>query len=117
MIIVVRTDLKMEKGKIAAQAGHAAVDCALKAVRHHPHLLDMWKRDGQPKIVLKVNSEEELRTVTSGGLIRSLICDAGRTQVKSGTFTALGIGPGYSTFLLIGPSELIDQFTGHLKLF
>ena len=33
MIIVMRRDLKMRKGKIAAQAGHAAIEAALTALK------------------------------------------------------------------------------------
>ena len=31
MIIITRKDLKLSSGKLAAQAGHAAVNCALTA--------------------------------------------------------------------------------------
>lgn len=43
------------------------------------------------------------------GLTVSIIQDAGRTQIAAGSRTVVGIGPG--------PVELIDQVTGHLKLF
>ena len=38
-----------------------------------------------------------------------IIHDAGRTQIASGTATVLGIGPG--------PSSVIDNVSGHLKLY
>ena len=43
------------------------------------------------------------------GLIANYIRDAGRTQVESGTRTVAAIGPG--------PKSIIDQITGHLKLY
>lgn len=43
------------------------------------------------------------------GLLTNIIQDAGHTQVKPGSRTVCAIGPG--------SAELIDQVTGHLKLF
>lgn len=43
------------------------------------------------------------------GLTVSLIQDAGRTQIAPGSRTVLGVGPG--------SVELVDQITGHLKLY
>lgn len=63
--------------------------------------------------MLKVDSEQELleviRNAKQAGLITSLIQDAGRTQVESGTRTVGGIGPARG--------DLIDKVTGHLKLY
>lgn len=77
-----------------------------------PETLKLWEFSGQPKIVVKVNSEDEMLRVaqkaTSLGLITALVRDAGRTQVVPGTKTVLGIGPG--------PVDLVDQCTNHLKL-
>ena len=38
MMIVMRRDLKMRKGKIAAQAGHACVDAILAALKKEDRL-------------------------------------------------------------------------------
>ncbi|NXH33229.1 PTH2 hydrolase, partial [Myiagra hebetior] len=113
LVLVVRNDLKMGKGKVAAQCSHAAVS-AYKQVRHrNPELLKQWEYCGQPKVVLKAPDEETLVQLLAEakrlGLTVSLIQDAGRTQIAPGSRTVLGIGPG--------PADVIDKVSGHLKLF
>ncbi|BDC35910.1 MAG: peptidyl-tRNA hydrolase [Candidatus Methanoliparum thermophilum] len=107
--IIIRTDLKLSKGKIAVQVAHAAVSSFLKAkftVRRQ------WIKSGQKKIVLKVSSIEELlnlKEIAEGyKLPCSLIQDAGLTEIPPGTITALGIGPSRSS--------IIDKVTGHLRM-
>ena len=55
--IIVRTDLKMGKGKIAAQSCHACLGAYKKANK-----IDVrkWELSGGKKVVLKVSSEETL---------------------------------------------------------
>ena len=105
--IVVRSDLGMGKGKIAAQVAHAAVSAADKS----EYKAD-WIRDGQKKTVLKVAGEKELVTIFEDardfGLATALIEDAGHTQLEPGTKTCAGIGPA--------PDEKIDKITKDLKL-
>ncbi|XP_051850095.1 peptidyl-tRNA hydrolase 2, mitochondrial [Antechinus flavipes] len=113
MILVVRNDLKMGKGKVAAQCSHAAVSAYKQVQRRNPELLKKWEYCGQPKVVVKVPDEESLAELLTHakvlGLTVSLIQDAGRTQIEPGSRTVLGIGPG--------PADLIDKVTGHLKLY
>ncbi|XP_017572960.1 peptidyl-tRNA hydrolase 2, mitochondrial isoform X1 [Pygocentrus nattereri] len=113
MILVVRTDLKMGKGKVAAQCSHAAVSAYKQVQRRNPDLLKQWEYCGQPKVVVKAPNEEcllELLThAKEVGLPVSLIQDAGRTQIAPGSRTVLGVGPG--------PADLVDKVTGHLKLY
>ncbi|KAL3857105.1 hypothetical protein ACJMK2_011800 [Sinanodonta woodiana] len=113
MVIVARMDLKMGKGKIAAQCCHASVGCLDKLSHTNPMLLQQWRMCGQPKVVVKTDNEESLielsKRAMSLGLTTSLIRDAGRTQIAAGSRTVLGVGPG--------PSSLVDQVTGHLKLY
>ncbi|EWC48714.1 hypothetical protein DRE_00019 [Drechslerella stenobrocha 248] len=112
LVLCVRTDLGMTKGKIAAQCGHATLACYKAVSRHAPLLLKRWEYMGQAKIALKVDSEEELLTLQaqamSVGLVARVVHDAGRTQIASGSATVLGIGPA--------PKSVINQITGHLKL-
>ena len=113
MILVVRNDLKMGKGKVAAQCSHAAVSAYKQVHRRNPDLLKQWEYCGQPKVVVKAPDEESLldllRHAKEVGLPVSLIQDAGRTQIAPGSRTVLGIGPG--------PADLVDKVTGHLKLY
>lgn len=110
--IVVRNDLKMGKGKIAAQACHASIESFIHAQKICPNIVKEWLRSGQKKVVLKVNSEKELLEVFKNanieGLPCSLIRDAGRTQIEPGTITAVGIGPE--------KEDNINKITEKLKL-
>ncbi|CAE7232262.1 unnamed protein product [Rhizoctonia solani] len=97
LVLVVRTDLGMTKGKVAAQCGHATLACYKALSAANPTLVRHWERFGQPKIALKCDSEEELlllqATAQSLSLCARSIQDAGRTQIAAGSRTVLGIGP------------------------
>ena len=111
-VIIVRNDLKMGKGKIAAQASHASVIATLEAKKHQPTWFNAWLTQGMAKIVVKVNSQEELHHMFQLGvknkLPRALINDAGHTQLAPGTATAVALGPA--------PTKSLDTITGNLKL-
>ena len=112
MVIVARKDLDLSKGKLAAQASHAAVECTLKAQRYAKDALEAWLEGGQMKAVLKVAGERDLyplkEAAERAGLTTALVKDAGHTEIPAGTITVLGIGPG---------DELaVDKVTGHLQL-
>lgn len=68
MMFLVRMDLKMGLGKIAAQVAHATLKAYKQMVnRANENDLDFvaleeWKELGQKKIVVKVNDENELLT-------------------------------------------------------
>ncbi|RFU25397.1 hypothetical protein B7463_g10933, partial [Scytalidium lignicola] len=114
LVLVVRTDLGMTKGKIAAQCSHATLACYKNFLRHAPNspTLRRWERQGQAKVALQVKSQDELEVLQakalSLGLVAEVVVDAGRTQIASGSHTVLGIGPA--------PKSIIDQVTGELKL-
>uniref|UniRef100_H0XXW0 Peptidyl-tRNA hydrolase 2, mitochondrial n=1 Tax=Otolemur garnettii TaxID=30611 RepID=H0XXW0_OTOGA len=112
-MILVRTDLKMRKGKVAAQCSHAAISAYKQIQRKNPEVLKHWEYCGQPKVVVKAPDEETLVGLLTHakmlGLTVNLIQDAGRTQIAPGSSTVLGIGPG--------PADLIDKVTGNLKLY
>ncbi len=108
-VILVRHDLKLPKGKLAAQVSHASLEAALKSQRG---VLDEWRSEGGKKVVLKAAGLDELRRYDAMArkekLITALITDAGHTTVEPGTITCLGIGPDRE--------EKIDKVTGLLKI-
>jgi PTH2 family peptidyl-tRNA hydrolase len=110
--IVVRSDLKMGKGKLAAQVAHASLSAAEQAMDRRSEWFAEWKAGGQAKIVLKVQTEDALqelyRKARAARLRAALIEDRGLTQLEPGTVTCMGIGPG--------PDEELDRITGKLKL-
>ena len=61
LVIVVRTDLGISKGKMAAQVAHAAVNCALKAKKSDSSNFNKWFSEGQKKVVVKCQNESTLR--------------------------------------------------------
>lgn len=109
---MLRVDIKMGKGKLAAQAAHASLAAAELAMSGRREWYERWKEEGQRKIVLRVNSLDELISLHQKaqelGVPSSIIQDKGLTQIKPGTITCIGIGPA--------PDELIDRLTGNLKL-
>jgi PTH2 family peptidyl-tRNA hydrolase len=113
MVIVVRTDLGLSKGKMAVQVAHASVNCAVHSHSRRRKVYDEWYRQGQRKIVAKVATVRELLELKSmaeaKGLVTSLVTDAGLTQVPPGTTTCLGIGPA--------EAKDVDPLTGGLGLF
>jgi len=113
MVLVVRQDLKMGKGKAAAQCCHATLSAYKSARRKCPDLLRTWEVGGQQKVTVKAESEEDLLVLMaqarSLGLVTAIIADAGRTQIAPGSKTVLAVGPGLA--------DLVDQVTGSLKLY
>ena len=112
-MIVVRTDLGISKGKMAAQAAHAAVNCSFKSKKSDSKNFSKWLAEGQKKVVVKCQSESVLHDLQQHareiGIVTSLVTDAGLTEVPPGTVTCLGIGPELES--------IIDQITGNLSLF
>ena len=111
LVLVINHDLKMGKGKIAAQSGHASVSATLKMGASKPNLLDAWLKSGQKKVCLKTTQEELLKLEKDAvklGIQTVRVNDAGKTQIPSGSLTVIAFGPAQD-------GEL-EQLTGHLKL-
>ena len=108
-VILIRKDLKMPPGKLAAQVAHASVDAVLCSDRRK---VDNWLADGAKKVVLKVADLRELKKyaklASKAGLVVSVIKDAGHTYFKNPTVTCAGIGPD--------GESVIDTVTGELKM-
>lgn len=112
MVLVVRTDLKMGKGKMCAQCGHAVAGIMEDLVYFDRALLEQWTDNAQPKIAVKIKTQEALIKLRQKArelyLPNYLVMDAGRTQIAAGSLTVLAIGPG--------PIDLVNQVTGGLSL-
>lgn len=108
-VILVRVDLKMDRGKMSVQVAHASVEAVLKTSRDK---VNDWLHNGGKKVVLKVESLKELQKykeeADSIGLKTALITDAGKTFFTKPTTTCLAIGPD--------EGEKIDIVTGKLKM-
>ena len=107
--IVVRKDLKWGKGKLVVHALHAAIGSMRKV---DDDLIKKWESEGAKKVLLKVSNEKELKELQKNAnrekIPNFLAADAGLTQLKRGTVTALGIGPA--------EEKKINKVTGKLKL-
>ena len=108
-VIILRKDIGMDKGKLIAQGIHAALGAMRKT---DDSIIEEWERNGSKKVVLKVDNLRELKQIEAKlkkfKIPYFLVKDAGLTQLKPGTVTALGIGP-------VEEKE-IDKITGKLKL-
>lgn len=113
MVMVVRTDAGMSTGKIASQAAHGVLAVYKLACegRRSP-ICQEWDVSGAKKIVLRASGTMKVMQMASAakraGLPYAIVRDAGKTQVASGTVTAVAIGPGRSAD--------INRITGSLKL-
>jgi PTH2 family peptidyl-tRNA hydrolase len=125
-VIVVRKDLNMRKGKIAAQVAHASLGAVLTCSVTDPRagevitiplsdneVLRNWFVGRFTKVCVSVDGEKELVDVyekaKQAGLICSLITDAGLTEFNGvPTLTCCAIGPAFIND--------VDKITGHLKL-
>jgi len=61
-VIIIRQDLKLPKGKLASQVGHAVIDAAFGSKKS---VVNKWKKEGMKKIVLKVKNLKELKPMMS----------------------------------------------------
>lgn len=111
-VIVVRKDLSMTLGKLISQACHACLEASEEAKKQDVRAWKRWRSEGAKKVVVKVNSLEELVALDEEAgrlrLPKALIVDRGLTQLPPNTPTALGVGPG--------EEAVIDGVTGALKL-
>lgn len=108
-VIAVRKDLKMDKGKIAAQVAHASLEAYRRA---GPEDVEEWEAGGMKKVVVGVEDLKELIRIKEMAKNEKLpyyvVRDSGRTQISPGTVTCLGIGPA--------KEERVDRITSDLKL-
>lgn len=122
--LIVRKDLHMKKGKAISQCSHASMKaildrCSLSEDRtlhmdNVPEPMYLWLTGIFTKVVLGVDSEEEMLSLYSRAIALdipcSLITDAGLTVFN---------GVPTNTCIAIGPEEehKVNKITGHLKLY
>ncbi len=108
-VIIMRSDLPISRGKIAAQACHASIGSYKRA---DERIIKKWEQEGGKKVVVKVNNLKELfevyELIKATDISYFLVQDAGHTELPESTITCLGIGPA--------EDEKIDKITGELKL-
>src|SRR5690606_29835251 len=94
---LVRKDLHMSSGKPAVQSGHAFGTCMANLALKKPDLLRSYLADAQPKVSVRVKSQEELEACIAAcreaGIEAATITDAGRTEFDKPTMTVGAIGP------------------------
>ena len=114
MVCLVRADLGMSAGKVAAQVAHGALGAvrATQSLSNGAQRLRQWEENGEAVIVLRVPDASELedliRQAKAQGLVTHVVADAGRTEVAPGSETVGTIGPD----LL----DKVDAITGGLSL-
>jgi|APHM01.1.fsa_nt_gi conserved hypothetical protein TIGR00283 len=107
-VILVREDLDMSKGKCVAQGSHVSVLATREA---DDETVQDWIDEGGKKIVLTVESEEQLLNILNSidDVPTAKIRDLGYTELEPNTLTAGAVGPANE--------DKIDTYTGHLDLF
>lgn len=109
-VILMRKDLKLPAGKAIAQGAHASVEAVFKS---NSLVVKKWRESGAKKVVLKVDTVEEIykyaRAAEDESLAVAIITDAGRTVIAPGTVTCCAIGPI--------DEKTVDKITGHLKMY
>ncbi|KAG7157015.1 peptidyl-tRNA hydrolase 2, mitochondrial-like [Homarus americanus] len=112
LALVVRADLKMGKGKVAAQCSHGTLAAYKQIQKSNPRVLQAWEDAGQPKIVVSAKDLDHFNTLMEmaavAGVPTATVQDAGRTQVVIGSQTVLAVGPA--------PIADVDKITGNLRL-
>ncbi|MFW6024744.1 MAG: peptidyl-tRNA hydrolase Pth2 [Candidatus Woesearchaeota archaeon] len=112
MIVIVRNDLKMPKGKLCAQVSHAVLNSGMKQFKRKKDIFTSWENEGSKKVILKVNSLDEILKLKNlmdrENITNALIKDAGKTFFDSPTITVLAVGPQ--------KEDLLDRFFNDLKL-
>ena len=106
--LIVRKDLKMSKGKIGAQCGHAVENLIIRAPKS---TLIKYHQSHHTKICLESKLADILDIENwchEQKIPCHLVIDAGRTQLKPNTPTVLGIGPV--------EKKLVKNITQDLKL-
>ncbi|XP_031276081.1 peptidyl-tRNA hydrolase 2, mitochondrial-like [Pistacia vera] len=98
-------------GQLKCHGSHATLGLYKKLLHRAPNALNRWEMCAQPKVVLKIESEEDMLVLQERAksleLPTHITIDAGRTQIAPNSRTVMAI---------LGPVEVVDEVTGGLKL-
>lgn len=114
LVCLVRQDLGMGVGKVAAQVAHGVMGAVRATARREggESLLQVWEAGGEAVIVLAVADHAALESLLADaaakGLATHCVADAGRTEVAAGSETVGTVGPDHV--------DKIDAVTGKLPL-
>lgn len=106
--LIVRNDLNMSPGKVAAQCGHGVELALNQGKRYAPN----WIPNDPPctKIVLQADFSEMKSLLETISTIHSCsVIDEGRTEIEPGSLTVISMIPM--------PKHLAKPFVSHLKLY
>lgn len=106
-VIIIRKDVEMSPAKLGVQVAHGAIESYIKT--DDPLIRDEWYMEGMRKVVLMVQSLEELKNIARGCKSAIYIIDFGLTELEPNTITGM-------TFPIM-LNEDIDKITRHLKLY
>jgi len=94
MYIIINKEPSLSCGKLCSQVGHAVQKITEYMIRTNKQKWKKYNKNGCTKIVLKINSTQELQELISEiDLHTEIIYDAGKTQCPENTLTAIGIEP------------------------
>jgi peptidyl-tRNA hydrolase, PTH2 family len=103
MYIIVNNDLKMGKGKLCAQVGHAVAAWTRRLEKSPTDAYHKWLRHLEPKIVLKGDQTIITDLRKKYPHQTEIVIDAGKTQIAPGSLTVLAFAP---THIQNAPPEL-----------
>ncbi len=111
LVLVVRKDLNMSIGKVAAQVTHAIM--RNPNLEPYEGLID----SGHVCITCSIKSEQKLYNLAEkareAGVPCSIQVDSGRTEVAPNTATAMALGPVHTDEGI----EVLNELTKKLQLF
>jgi len=105
-VIVIRKDITMSPAKLGVQIAHGSIESYL---RTDPLVRDEWYMEGMRKIVLMVNSLDDVKNLMRASRDAIYIVDFGLTEIEPNTITGIAFP--------IMLTEDIDKITKHLKLY
>lgn len=114
MYLIVRESLNMSIGKTAAQCAHAAQMLMLLYMKHSPfkvihnfgvedhnttqiEMMEKWLDSSFRKVVLRADEKEWEKLKKEFTSYRSLVVDAGLTELEPNTETVIGLWPMYKS--------------------